>query len=258
MITLNGISATDLGLILTEGQPLVAGFSRSRESIALPGMSGLIPSPNATISPKVLRFSYYPSATMNAAQRTTMLQRLTSLLTGLVEVQWGDTARRISGVVQTIDANVASPSFANIAPTITVEIHCFDGAMEDVEPQQLLVGSFQTRVPVGTVGHHVEIIVAGANSTPFAVVYRDFRGVERGRILCNPALLTNETLIINTQSQEFIRYNTAGVGISMPSWDGGTTWPEFLPSHAQRELGAWATLEAPIYVGCTYRRKWEN
>lgn len=263
-VLLNGVSQVDLGLVLVEGSPAVAGFTRTRESISWPGRTGSIASPVATTPMRVLRFVYQARASMTATERNTALQRLSALLTGPIEVQCTDgTARRLVGVCTSYDASITTPSFVNMAPTVTVEITCPNAAFEDLELQQFALSATPTRMPVGTAGHTACFVLVGANTTPFTITYRNCAGTSVGQIACTPALAANETLVIDTATEQFVKYNTtAGTdGVLVPTWD--TTpidpgWPEFLPRDAQRELGAYATLEASTALGVYYRRNWEN
>lgn len=258
-LLLNGVSQTDLNLVLTQGTPAVAGFARERTVIARPGYSGGIPAAQSTTEPRRYRFAYLGSREMTVAQRNAALQWLSALLTGVVELQPIDgMARRLIGLCNVYDASIASPTFVNVAPEIVVDVTCFNAAFEDIEPQQFAIGSTPLRMPIGTAGHTAQFILVGANSTAFTITYRSFSGAIIGQIACTPALLANETLIIDTGTEEFVRYNTSGAPGAVPSWNTTETWPEFLPRHAQRELGIWATLEASTAMGVLYRRNWEN
>lgn len=258
-IYLNGVSHVDLGLMVTEGGPAVAGFPRERTMLSWQGRAGTLPAPVSTTPARVLRLQYDGPTSMTVAQRNTVLQRLSALLTGPVEVQLTDgTARRLHGLCTVYDAAMYQPSFVNVAPRITVEITCPKATLEDLEPAQYILGSTRVRIPIGTAGHFARFYITGAQSSAFSIVYRDFRGTEQGRIECAPSLAAHETLVIDGFSRQFAKYNTSNVGVLVPSWNTTVTWPVMVPRHAQRELALWPTLEASVPVLVRYRRQWEN
>lgn len=256
---LNGVSTADLGLTLTTAAPPVSGFARARTSTAVPGLTGHIAARVSIVPPRVLTFVVLGWQTMTTAERATLLARISALGTGVIEVQSpDDRTRRLVGLVTRNDATVASPSFVNVAPEITLEITCYNAALEDVEPLQFAIGTTPVRMPVGTAGHTAQFLLSGANATPFTITYRDFAGVIRGQITGTPALLSNGALVIDTASEQWVQY-TGGVGVLVPTWNTtGDTWPAFVPRHAQREMQQWATLESTVTMGVTYRRNWES
>lgn len=259
-IYINGSSLEALGLRLVDGGPSLDGLQRSRATVPLPGRAGHLSSPFSTTEPRVYRFACFTTGITTVAQRLALLDYYSDLLTGPVELRFVDgTTRCAMGICRVFQGAVQSPTFVNIAATITVEVVCANAARYESEPSMLVLGTTPVPVPVGTVAHGGYIITTTSGFTPFTVTYRSVGGVALGQIAVSPTLASGDYLILDLDAHDVVKVDTAGVRTREKLWDTSpTTWFSILPRDADRRAGAYATLESSIPAAYYFRLNWEN
>jgi hypothetical protein len=260
-IYLNDTAIEDLGLVLTDGGPDIAGLSIARDRQAWQGRAGSLPANNGTVDSRVLRFTVQKRLT-TYAERSAFMDQMADILTGAIEVRFGDqSARAIRGTARVFDGHViAKPRFVNMDAEVIVEIECFTAAKWSVEPQSRVIGSAAVpdmEIPVGTLPHGGQIYIAGSNSTQQTIKYRSIKGTLLGNIIFTPALATGEYAMLDLDNESITKYTTAGVASNESRWiDPSSVWFKVYPRDCDRANSAWPTINASTIMYYIFRNNW--
>lgn len=261
-IFLNDTPIEALGLVMVDNGPLLGGVPVSRDVQPWPGRAGGLAAQSATIGPRTVRFVADATVTTVAA-RTAVLDRLSDLLTGLVEVRFDDAPSRVlRGLVSVYEADVpVPPRWVNIAPRVVVEITCPLATRWDAQPTSRVLSATPTDIPVGTAPHGGVIFLtgtaAGALSGEVRLRYRGVSGVILNELVLSASLLAGEFLRIDLDAATLTRVTTAGVESNAYAWRTGGTFFRPAPRDGVRDVSAWPTLELTAGTGLyVFRRQY--
>lgn len=261
-VQVDGVDIARYGLKLTSIEPWLSGPELSRAVTALPGYTGAIPSPFATVPARVLTFdALHRPATYSA--RLSLLDLLADAFgNGKKELTTSDAPDRVLyGTYQGTTVLVDSPRFVNLDATVRVSFLCADGAKYDREPRSIALGTTPVRVPLGTLGCGGIVRVRGAISGTRVVRYRGVHGNVLGEIGVDMTVSSTEFVDLDLTQRRLLR--TSDVGLVTNAYQNKITGSRWFALHPDdsglRALNAWGTLELDAGDGVFYyKRAWAN
>ena len=259
-ISINGWPVELRGMQLAGISPWLSGPSLTRAVTAMPGYSGGLPSPFATVAARVVTIeSIHQPATM--AERMAMLDRYADDLSGLLEIETIDAPGRVlRGTYQAQGVEVSAPRFVELSARVTAEILCVDGAKYDTHPSAVALSTTPRPIPLGTLSSTGIVRLRGGISGTRIVTYRGVNGNVLGQIGVNMTVSASEFVDVDLTLRR-IRLVSA-VGIASDAYAAkrpADRWFALHRSDGNAASLAWPTLELDGGTGVFYyARAWGN
>jgi hypothetical protein len=259
-LAINGWPIETLGLRLVNISPWLAGAQLTRAVVAMPGYSGGVPSPFATVTSRILTLESIVQPT-SMAHRLQLLDQYADALDGLLEIESVDAPDRVLyGTYQANGVEVSVPRFVEVQAALRTEILCADGAKYDREPSAIALSTTPTPIPLGTAASVGLFRFRGAAAGVRRVLYRGINGNVLGAIGVNMTIGSSECVDVDGVQRGISLCDASGVftnayPFKLPS----DRWFALHRTDGHPAADAWPTLELDGGTGVFYyRRAWSN
>lgn len=259
VLYLNGTDVGTLGLNVTDAGDWLSGVKPSRTSVAMPDGFGYSESRVEAHNPRTGRVTLATTNGIALATREGVLDVIRDLVSGIVEVTWAGSTRKLLARLESETITSVTPvSFVDPSLEISWDLVSYQGVRIDSTDSITGFSTTPGVVEVGTFFGQGVMWISGAATTP-VVTLKDFRG-NTVATMTFATLAADEALEVDLYAGKVYLHDagvrTESAGSLTAASDG---FFKFRPEHANVTAEAYPTIEVSSGNGLLlYRRVWRG